>query len=126
MFGKSKRKQQEALMSMLSSYRPTSKSSLKLFCLTSTKGNVAQASELYDFMTRDIETLPDFDPVPPTWIDNTKQAVGGIFDFVRENKDGIAQVYDIVRGVLASRGKNLPPIGDTAAEAVAESLPPIN
>ena len=113
-------------MSMLSSYRPTSKSSLKLFCLTSTKGNVAQASELYDFMTRDIETLPDFDPVPPTWVDNTKQAVGGIFDFVRENKDGIAQVYDIVRGVLASRGKNLPPIGDTAAEAVAESLPPIN
>jgi len=111
-------------MNMIADYRPTSKSSLKQFCLMTARGDVKQASELYDFMIKDMEDLPAFDPVPPTWVDNTKQAVGGFFDFIKENKEGFGQVYDIIRGIAAARGKNLPSIG--GAEKVAEALPSIN
>lgn len=102
---------------MMSSYKPTSKSSLKQFCLLTAKGDVKQAMELYDFMIKDMEDLPVFDPVPPTFIDNAKSTVTGILGFVQENKDGIGQVADIVRAILGKRG---------SAAVVSEALPPIN
>lgn len=121
-----KKKQRQALVEMMNSYRPTSKCSLKMFCMVSAKGDVKQASELYDFMIKDMEDLPMFDPKEPTKIDNAKSAITGFFDFLRENEDGIGKVYDFVRGIAASRGKNLPPIGGNTAETVAEALPNIN
>lgn len=90
------------------------------------KGDVKQANEFYDFMIKDMDDLPMFDPKEPTAIDNAKGAVTGFFDFLRENRDGITQVYDFVRGIAASRGKNLPALGGNAAEPVAEALPSIN
>lgn len=112
-------------MEMISSYKPTSKSSLKVFCMVAAKGDVKQANELYDFMIKDMDELPMFDPKEPTAMDNAKTAVTGFFDFIKENKDGIEQVYDVIRGIAASRGKNLPAIGG-AVEKVAEALPSIN
>lgn len=112
-------------MEMTSSYVPTSKSSLKSFCVMLAKGDVKQASELYDFYMKDMDDLPMFDPKAPTAMDNAKSAVTGFFDFIRENKDGFGQVYDIVRGIAAARGKQLPPIGG-AADTVVEALPSIN
>lgn len=113
-------------MDAIANYQPTSKCSLKMFCIMVAKGDVRQADELYDFMVKDMEDLPMFDPKQPTWVDNTKNAVTGFLGFVKENKDGIGQVYDVIRGVLAARGKNLPPIGGNVAEEVVESLPNIN
>lgn len=113
------------MANLISTYRPTSKSSLKSFCIMASKGNVEEAEKLYNFYIKDMEELPMFDPVPPTAMDNAKSVVTGIFDFVKENKDGIGQVYDIVRGFAASRGKNLPALGGEVAEAV-EALPSIN
>ena len=121
MFNRKKR-----IMEMTSNYVPTSKSSLKSFCVMLAKGDVKQASELYDFYIEGMEDLPMFDPVPPTFMDNAKSAVTGVLDFVRDNKDGIGQVYDIFRGVMAARGKNLPSIGGEAVDAVAKELPNIN
>lgn len=112
------------MMRMIQGYKPTSKASLKQFCLLATKADVKQASELYDFMIKDIEDLPTFDPVPPTWVDNTKQVVGDIFGFIKENKDGLAQGYDIIRTIITSKGKVLPDIGATPTPV--EPLPPIN
>lgn len=110
-----KKRQREAMANMMSNYRPTSKSALKSFCIMVAKGDVEEASKLYDFYIKDMEELPMFDPIPPTWIDNTKNAVTGLFDFVRENSDSIGQVVDIVKGVM----------GKGAAKVGAE-LPPIN
>lgn len=112
-------------MEMISQYKPTSKSSLKVFCMVVAKGDVKQANELYDFMIKGMEDLPMFDPKEPTAMENAKSAVTGFFDFLRENKDGIGQVYDVIRGIAASRGKNLPALGGDA-EKVAEALPNIN
>ena len=90
------------------------------------RGNIEEADKLYDFYMKDMEDLPMFDPKPPTWVDNTKNAVSGIFDFVKEHQDGISQGYEILRGIMASRGKNLPPLVGNAVESASEALPPIN
>lgn len=103
---------------MISSYKPTSKTSLKQFCLVVAKGDVEDASKLYDFMIKDMEELPVFDPVAPTFMDNAKNAVTGVLDFVRDNKDGIAQVSDVVRSIIGKRG--------AAVNVPTEALPPIN
>ena len=115
MFNSRKR---QRIMDMMSNYHPTSKSSLKQFCLMTAKGDVKQAGELYDFMIKDLEDLPTFDPVPPTFMDNAKDAVTGLFSFVQENKDGIGQVADIVRAVIGKRA--------SVASTSTEALPPIN
>ena len=106
-------------MDMMSNYTPTSKSSLKRFCLMTSGGDVKKASDLYDFMIKDLEDLPTFDPIPPSFIDNAKNTVTGLFSFVQENKDGIGQVVDIVRAVM---GKS----GAAASTTATEALPSIN
>lgn len=120
-----KRKNREKMIQMVQQFTPTSKASLKQFCIVASKGNIDEATKLYDFYMKDMDELPMTDPVPPTWVDNTKNAITGIFDFVKEHQDGLSQGYEILRGIMASRGKNLPPLGN-AVNAAAESLPPIN
>ena len=53
--------------------RATSKSSLKLQCLFCAKGDLKEAKELYDFFASDMPDLPDQDPVPLTWQQNTAE-----------------------------------------------------
>ena len=67
------------IMEMISQYKPTSKSSLKVFCMVVAKGDVKQANELYDFMIKGMEDLPMFDPKEPTAMENAKSAVTGFF-----------------------------------------------
>lgn len=110
-------RKRKRIMEMISHYTPTSKSSLKQFCLMTAKGDMKQASELYDFMIKGMEDLPTFDPVPPTFMDNAKNTVTGIFNFVQENKDGISQMADMVRAIIGKRG---------VVNAPTEALPPIN
>jgi hypothetical protein len=122
MFGKRKK---ERTMSMIQSYKPTSKATLKQYCLLVAQGNVDEATKLYDYFIADMEDLPMFDPVPPSWIDSTRNAVNGITELISENKDGLAQAYEIFRGIMAARGKNLPALAKTA-ETIVEPLENIN
>ena len=93
----------------------TSKSSLKLQCLFCAKGDLKEAKELYDFFAEDTN-LPDHDPIPPTWVDNTKETVNGLMTWFKENQDTIAQGYEFIRNVIQKRT----PIEPT------EALPNIN
>ena len=98
--------------------RATSKNSLKLQCLFCAKGDLKEAKELYDFFAEDMQHLPDSDPIPPTWMDNTKDTVNGLLGWFRENQDTIAQGVDFIRGVIKKRG---------AIDAIeAQALPSIN
>ena len=110
---------------MIQAYKPTSKASLKQYCLLVAQGNVDEATKLYDFFMRDMEELPMFDPPQPTAIDSIKSTVSGVFDIFAENKDGLTQGYEVLRGIMAARGKNLPPLA-APAQTVAEPLNPIN
>ena len=112
------------MMKMVQGYRPTSKASLKQFCLVATQCKVEEAEKLYDFLIKDMEDLPMFDPEPKTWVDNTKSAVGDILGFIKENQDTLAQGYELIRSIAAARGKNLPSIG--GAVPPSTPLPPIN
>ena len=113
-----KQKQREKMMQMVSAYTPTSKASLKQFCIIAAKGNVEEAGKLYDFYMKDMEELPTFDPVPPNWMDNTKNVIGGVVGFIKENQDGILQGVEMVRGLMGKGGKS--------AAVIGEALPPIN
>lgn len=101
--------------------RATSKSSLKLQCLFCAKGDLKEAKELYDFFAADMPNLPDYDPVPPTWVDNTKETVNGLMSWLRENQDTLAQGYDFIRSIIQRRGA-LPDVNPVDATP----LPPIN
>lgn len=107
---------------MIQAIRPTSKATLKMQCLFACKGNIDESNKLYDYFAKDMPDLPDYDPVPPTWVDSTKDMANGLMGWVSENKDTLAQAYDFIRQVVQKKG--LPPVGETAD--VAEALPPIN
>lgn len=107
---------------MISAIRPTSKATLKMQCLMVCKGNIDEALKLYDFFAKDMPDLPDFDPVPPTWQQNTAQTVNGIMAWLKENSGTIQQAYSMVQQIIANKGV-LPIAPEPPA---AEPLPPIN
>ena len=115
-YGKKKRRLQMAQQGIAA----TSKNSLKWQCLYCAKGDLKEAKELYDFLASDMPDLPDFDPVPPTWQQNTAQTLNGIMAWVRENGSMLQQAYSFVQQLVANRGV-LP-----AAPPAAEPMPPIN
>lgn len=102
-------------LAMLQQVRPTSKTSLKLQCLTLSRGDIKEAQELYDYLASDIESLPDFDPVKPTFLESTKQTADGILGWIKENKDTLGDAYDFIRGIVSKR-----------AVSPKQPLPPIN
>ena len=104
--------------------RATSKSSLKLQCLFCAKGDLKEAKELYDFFASDMQDLPDYDPVPPTWQQNTAQTINGIMDWVKENQGTLAQAYDFIAGIVKNRG--IPPATVSSGSPAGNPLPPIN
>lgn len=107
---------------MIQGIKPTSKATLKLQCLFCCKGNIDEATKLYDFFAKDMPDLPDHDPVPLTWQQNTAQTVNGIMDWIKNNQSTLAQAYDFIQGIVKKRGA-VPPVTDTAATV---PLPPIN
>lgn len=104
---------------MIRAIRPTSKASLKIQCLMIGK-TVDEANKLYDYFAKDMPDLPDFDPVPPTWQQNTAQTVNGVLGWLKENAGTIQQAYSLVQQIIANRGAiPVPP-------PPAEPLSPIN
>lgn len=108
-------------LEMIQAIRPTSKATLKIQCLFACKGNIEESAKLYDYFARDMPELPDYDPVQPTWMDNTKETVTSLMGWFKENQDVVAQGYDFIRGIIQSR--SLPPVSPPAEAA---PLPPIN
>lgn len=102
--------------------RATSKSSLKLQCLFCAKGDLKEAKELYEFFAADMPNLPDNDPVPPTWVDNTRDTVNGVMGWLKENQDTLMQGFEFVRDMIQKRGG----VGAALPESTVQSLPPIN
>ena len=116
-YGKKKRRMQMVQQGI----RATSKSSLKLQCLFCAKGDLKEAKELYDFFASDMPDLPDHDPIPMTWQQNTAQTLNGIMGWLKENQGTLAQAYNFIQGIIRRRGASMP---DTPS--VSSPLPPIN
>lgn len=105
-------------LEMIQGIKPTSKATLKLQCLFICKGDVDDAMKLYDFFAKDMPTLPDYDPVAPTWQQNTAQTFNGIVSWLKENQDTLANTYQFIRNAISNKGVLPPTTGD--------ALPPIN
>ena len=90
---------------MLQQIRFTSKAALKQQAIFLAGGNPREAKEFYDFLIDGMETLPDLDPIPPTWQENTKDTVNGILSWLKENQDTLATGISYVRSVF----KKTPP-----------------
>ena len=97
---------------------PTSKMSLKMSCIRACNNDVAKAAELYDFLAKDIESLPDFDVRPPSTFDQIKSIAGDIFGWVDQNQDKIIGAYNLIQSARSGA-----PIG--AASAPVPNVPPI-
>ena len=114
-------------MAMIQALKPTSKATLKMQCLVICKADIDEATKLYDFFARDMPDLPDYDPAPQTWVDETKDVAGSFFKWISNNKDTIAQGYEMVR---AMTGGKLPPLTlptlNPVPEPAPEPIPDIN
>lgn len=114
-------------LEMLQAIRPSSKATLKIQCLMLCNGKVDEAEKLYDYFAKDMPDLPDYDAPVPTWLDNTKDVANGIVSWLGNNKETLAQGYEILRGITGNR---LPPlfgaVHDAPAAHAASPLPPIN
>ena len=113
-------KDKERRLAMIQAITPTSKTSLKRQCLYAAKGNLKEAKELYDFFADDLKDLPDYDPVPKTWQQNTAETVNGVLSWVKENQGALAQGLEFVRAAIANKG--IPPMAPEPTVA----LPSIN
>lgn len=109
-------------LEMVQAIRPTSKATLKIQCLFACKGDIDESSKLYDYFAKDMPDLPDYDPVQPNWVDNTKDVANGIFGWIKENQETLAQGYEFIRSVLQNR--TLPPVSPEVPAGAP--LPPIN
>lgn len=112
-------------MEFIQSYIPTSKAQLIQVAMWYHKGDMEKAQEMVDFYNKNMK-LPDFDPVPPTFMDQMKSSTSDFFSFIKNNKNDIISGYDLIRSIIANRGA-LPSIGEDVAEAAEEEpLPEIN
>ena len=112
---------------MLQAIRPSSKATLKIQCLMLCNAKVDEAEKLYDYFAKDMPDLPDYDAPIPTWVDKTGDVANGIVSWLGQNKETLAQGYEILRGITGNR---LPPrfgaVPDEPAAPAASPLPPIN
>ena len=106
-------------MKFIENYVPTSKASLLQVAMWYHRGNIDKAQEMVDFYTKNMD-LPDFDPVPPTLIQQIRDNATGLFGFIRENQNEIVQGYQFIQGIIKNKG-----VLPVAAEE-ATALPPIN
>ena len=96
---------------------PTSKVSLKTSCLRACGNDIEKAEKLYDFFVKDLQEIPDFDPVPPTLFEQAKSTVGDLFGWVENNQDKLLGAYQFIQqfrgGVPAPTAQppiNVPPL----------------
>ena len=89
--------------------KPTSKMSLKISCLQACGNDVEKAEKVYSFLAGDMQSLPDFDTTPPTFMQQASDTVGNIFGWVKENQDDLARAFEFIRG-MAGGQQSAPPV----------------
>lgn len=110
-------------MEFIQHFVPTSKAQLLQVAMFMNNGDMKKAQEMFDFYNKNLN-LPDFDPVPPTFFQQAKDTAGGLMAWIRENKDELAEGYQVISTLIQNRG--LLPSAAAGAEEAAEPLEDIN
>ena len=111
--------QKKKKMEFIQNYVPTSKAQLIQVAMWYHNGNVEKAQEMVDFYTKNM-TLPDFDPVAPTLMQQIRGGVSDLYSWIKENQEDLVQGYQFIQGIIKNKGSIVP---ETPAET---PLPPIN
>lgn len=78
----------------------SSRMSLKMSCIRACGGDISKATDLYDFLVKDIGAIPDFPVTPPSMVQQIKETVGSIFGWVKENREDIVQAVGFVQSIV--------------------------
>lgn len=116
-------KERKKKMDVLRNFVPTSKAQLIQVAMYMNKGDVAKAQEFFDFYAKNLE-LPDYEPVPPTFMQQLKGNASGIFSWIKENQNDILQGYQLIQGIIKNKGA-LPDFG-SPLPSEGSPLPDIN
>jgi hypothetical protein len=101
--------------------RTTSKDALKRSLMQMYQGDVATMERMYDFYMKDMENVPDFDPVPPSMMQQAKETLGGLFNWADANQDKLIGAYNLFRAMKSGE-----PIGNVGvAAAPVADIPPL-
>jgi hypothetical protein len=101
---------------------PSSKISLKMSCLASCKGDVEQATKLYNFLAEGVESMPDFDVAPISTFDQIKQGANQLFGWIKQNKDELVQGYNFIQSLRGGAPINAAP---TPTNIPTTTIPPL-
>ena len=86
----------------------TSKIALKTSCMRACGNDVERAERLYEFFVKDLANLPDFDVVPPTPFEQTKDFLVNAFSWIDNNQDKIVGYYNIYQQLRGGQPLVLP------------------
>lgn len=94
----------------------TSKDALKRSALFASGGDIKAATEIYEYFVKDMPNIPDFDPVPVSFMDQAKDTIGGVLGWVDQNQDKLVGYWNIIQSIRNGGGTpttpaDLPPIG---------------
>ena len=103
-------KEKKKRMEFIQSYIPTSKAQLIQVAMWYHKGNVEKAQEMVDFYTKNM-SLPDFDPIQPTFMQQMKGSVSELYSWIKENQSDLIQGYQFIQSVIKNKGE-LPLMSD--------------
>lgn len=99
----------------------SSKVTLKMSCVQVANGDMAKATELYDFFAKDLE-LPDY-PVPqPTAVQKFTQQADAFFGWVDQNGEKFLKGFNMIQML---RGRAPIPMQQAAEAAVENAIPPL-
>lgn len=87
---------------------PSSKMALKMSCLQTANGDVKKAQELYDFLSKDMETMPDYPVQQPTFMQQAQQVAGGLFGWVKENQQDLMQAWGFIQSLRGGASAPVP------------------
>jgi hypothetical protein len=90
----------------------TSKDALKRTALFACGGDVKAAKEIYDFFVQDMPNMPDYDTIPPSFMDQAKSTIGELFGFVDANQDKLIGAWNIIQQMRGG-GAVTPPSAPT-------------
>lgn len=111
-------KEKKEKMAFIQNFIPTSKAQLIQVAMWYHKGDVQKAQEMVDFYTKNM-TLPDLDPVAPTFLQQLKGNASELYGWLKENQGDIVQGYQFIQSIIKNKGA-LPVIPS------GEPLPNIN
>ena len=100
--------------------RTTSKDALKRSLMQMYQGDVATMERMYDFYMKDMQNVPDFDPVAPSMLQQAKTTIGDLFGWADANQEKLVGAYNLFRAMKSGE-----PISAVSTATPVADVPPL-